>query len=271
MRTVLAAGALISALSSPAFAQCTDADTRKLEEFDRAWSEATRTGDRAALQGIVADNFTGISVAGLTSKAELIDAAVSAAEAAKAGSRPAPKVVYDHYVIGCTPVSATITHRNSVTETDGGKEQTSYSRSVHVLEKRGDRWQVVSNAGHPLADASVLAYLERDWNQAEMKQDAAWFERTFTNDYTGVDGRTGKATTKSEDIAGIKKTTTDSAVLSGVNVRMLGDTAVVTGLTHNKGKDDQGAAFDRKTRFTDVWVKRDGTWQVLSSHGSDVK
>jgi hypothetical protein len=33
------AGVFISAFSMPAFTQCNDADTRKLEEFDRAWSE----------------------------------------------------------------------------------------------------------------------------------------------------------------------------------------------------------------------------------------
>jgi ketosteroid isomerase-like protein len=271
MKGILAAGALISALSAPAFGQCTDAVAKELEAFDRAWAEATRLGDRAALQGIIADNFTGITPTELTGKAELIDGAVTSAEKAKTDPGPAPKVVYDHYVIGCTPNTATITHRNTVTETENGKEHTSYSRSVHVLEKRGDRWQVVSNAGHPLADSTVLLYLERDWNAAEMKRDAAWFERTLTDDYTGVDGSTGKATTKAEDIAGIKTNTVDSANLSGLGVRMQGDVAVVTGLTHNKGKNDKGVAFDRKIRFTDVWVKRDGKWQVLSSHGSDVK
>jgi ketosteroid isomerase-like protein len=271
MKGILAAGALISALSAPAFGQCTDAAAKELEAFDRAWAEATRLGDRAALQGIIADNFTGITPTELTGKAELIDGAVTSAEKAKTDPGPAPKVVYDHYVIGCTPSTATMTHRNTVTETENGKEHTSYSRSVHVLEKRGDRWQVVSNAGHPLADSTVLLYLERDWNAAEMKRDAAWFERTLTDDYTGVDGSTGKATTKAEDIAGIKTNTVDSANLSGLGVRMQGDVAVVTGLTHNKGKNDKGVAFDRKIRFTDVWVKRDGKWQVLSSHGSDVK
>lgn len=271
MKAILAAGVLVSALSTPAFAQCPDADTRKLEELDRAWAEATRLGDRAALQGIVADNFTGLTPAGLTSKSELIDNVVAAAQKAKATAGPAPRAVYDHYLIGCTPNTATITHRNAVTETENGREHTSYSRSVHVLEKRGDRWQVVSNAGHALADSAVLLYLERDWNAAEMKRDTAWFERTLTDDYTGVDGRTGKATTKAEDIAGFKTNTVDSASLSGLDVRMQGDLALVTGLTHNKGKDDKGVAFDRKIRFTDVWVKRDGKWQVLSSHGSDVK
>lgn len=271
MKRILVAGAVVSALSTQAFAQCTDADTKALEAFDRAWSEATNNGDRVALQTIIADNFTGIAPTGLTTKAEIIDSAVRAAVEAKASAQPAPKIVYDHYVIGCTPTTATVTHRNTVTATENGKENTSYTRSVHVLEKRGDRWQVVSNAGHPLADTTLLLYMERDWNQAEMKQDAAWFERMLTDDYAGVDGRTGKATTKAEDIAGIKKTTLDSANLSGLDVRMQGDTAVVTGLTHNKGKDDKGAAFDRKIRFTDVWVRRDGKWQVLSSHGSDVK
>jgi ketosteroid isomerase-like protein len=267
MKGILAAGALISALSAPAFGQCTDAAAKELEAFDRAWAEATRLGDRAALQGIIADNFTGITPTELTSKAELIDGAVTSAEKAKTDPGPAPKVVYDHYVIGCTPNTATITHRNTVTETENGKEHTSYSRSMHVLEKRGDRWQVVSNAGHPLADSTVLLYLERDWNAAEMKRDTSWFERTLTDDYTGVDGLTGKATTKAEDIAGIKTNTVDSASLSGLGVRMQGDVAVVTGLTHNKGKNDKGVAFDRKIRFTDVW-EAGRQWQVLSSHGS---
>ena len=271
MKRTLVVGAVASFLSTPLFAQCTDADTKTLGAFDRAWSEATNKGDRAALQAIIADNFTGISPNGLSTKAEVIETAVKTAEEAKAGTRPAPKVVYDHYLIGCTPATATITHRNTLTETEDGKEHTSYSRSVHVLEKRGDRWQVVSNAGHALSDSAVLAYLERDWNQAEMKQDAAWFQRMLADDYAGVDGRTGKVSTKAEDIAGFKTTTVDSARLSDLDVRLKGDTAVVTGMTHNKGKDDKGAAFDRKIRFTDVWVKRDGKWQVVSSHGTDVK
>jgi ketosteroid isomerase-like protein len=271
MKGMLLAGALILGSSAPAFAQCPEADVKRLEELDRSWSEATNKGDRAALSAIVADNFTGITPTGLTTKAEIIDNAVTAAEAARTSGKPAPRVVYDHYIIACTPTTATVTHRNTVTSTEGGKETVSYSRSVHVLEKRGDRWQVVSNAGHPLDERTALLYLERDWNQAEMKQDASWFERTLADEFTGVDARTGKPTNKVQNIADIKKTTTASADLSGLDVRMQGDTAVITGLTHNKGKDDKGVAFDRRIRFTDVWVKRDGRWQVLSSHGTDVK
>ena len=271
MRGILVVGALVSVVANPVFAQCPDADAKALEEFDRAWSEVTNKGDRAALATIVADNFTGITPTGTTTKAELIDAAVRNAEQARTSGKPAPKVTYDHYIIGCTPTTATVTHRNAVTQMENGKERTTYGRSVHVLEKRGERWQVVSNAGHALDDRFTLLYLERDWNQAEMKQDAAWFERTLAEDYTGVDSSTGKPVNKVQNIEGIKKTTTASANLSGLDVRMQGDTAVITGLTHNTGKDDKGLPYDRKIRFTDVWVKRDGKWVVLSSHGSDAK
>ncbi len=271
MKGILSAAVLVTALSAPSFAQCPEADVKRLEELDHSWSEATRKGDRAALTAIVADNFSGISPTGLTTKAEVIDNAVSAAEAARTSGKPAPRTVYDAYIIACTPATATITHRNAVTTTENGKETTSYSRSVHVLEKRGAGWQVVSNAGHPLDERTALLYLERDWNQAEIRQDAAWFERTLADEFTGVDSQTGKPTNKVENIANLKKTTTTSADLSGLDVKMQGDTAVVTGLTRNKGKDDKGAAFDRRIRFTDVWVKRDGKWQVLSSHGTDVK
>jgi ketosteroid isomerase-like protein len=207
---------------------------------------------------------------GVSGKAEPLDTAARNAEKAKASTEPAPCWVTTTTSSAAPPDG----HRhapNTITTTEGGKEQTSYSRSVHVFEKRCDRWQVVSNAGHPLSESTALLYLERDWNQAEMKKDAAWFERMLASDYTGVDGRTGKTVSKAENIADIKTITTDSASLSGLDVRLKGDTAVITGLSHNKGKDGKGAAFDRTIRFTDVWVKRDGKWQVLSSHGSDVK
>src|SRR5262245_32039155 len=271
MKGILWAGVLVSALEAPAFAQCPEAEVKRLEDLDHAWSEATRTGDRAALNAIVADNFTGITPTGLTTKADVVDGAVNAAEAARKSGKPAPKTVYDAYIIACTPATATVTHRNAVTTADNGKETTSYSRSVHVLEKRGDKWQVVSNAGHGLDERTALLYLERDWNQAEMKQDAAWFERTLADEFSGVDAQTGKPTSKSEVIAGVKKTATASADLSSLDVKMQGDTAVVTGVSHNKGKDEKGVSYDRRIRFTDVWVKRDGRWQALSSHATDVK
>jgi ketosteroid isomerase-like protein len=43
---------------------------------------------------------------------------------------------------------------------------------------------------------------------------------------------------------------------------------IVTGINEVKGKDEQGQAFSRRTRFTDTYIKRDGRWQVWATQGT---
>ena len=271
MKTIFAAAAIVVAASSEAYGQCPDADKTRLEQFDRAWGDAGDRGDRAHLQGVFADDFAGLSPAGLTGKTAAIDVAVRDAERTRASGHPAPKVIHDYYQIGCTPNTATITHRNVVTESIDGKERTAYTRSVHMLEKRSDGWKVVSNAGHPLTDGAILLYMEREWNDADLKRDFAWHARSYADDFSGVSSRTGMLSTKAEDIASSKQGTLASAELSDLDVRVEGSNAVVTGVNHVTGKDDKGAQFDRKVRFTDTFVKRDGRWMVWASQGTDIK
>ena len=271
MKLFVAAALIIAAGSSNAFSQCPDSEKKKLEQLDRAWGEAGDRGDRAQLQGVFADDFAGLSPSGQTTKAQTIDATVRDFDRVRASGRAAPRVVHDYYMIGCTPKTATITHRNVVTDMVDGKERTSYTRSVHVLENRGDRWQVVSNAGQPLGDGAVLLYMEREWSDADLKGDSAWHERNYADDFSNVSSRTGGLATKSEDIAGAKKMAFSTLDLSDLDVRVQGDTGVVTGLAHLIGKDEKNVAFDRNIRFTDTFVKRDGRWMVWASQGTDIK
>jgi ketosteroid isomerase-like protein len=53
-----------------------------------------------------------------------------------------------------------------------------------------------------------------------------------------------------------------------MDIRMDGNTAIVTGVFRTKGKDEKGVAYDRKIRFTDTWIKRDGRWQAWATAGS---
>jgi len=48
---------------------------------------------------------------------------------------------------------------------------------------------------------------------------------------------------------------------------MHGTTAVVTGAYHEKGNSG-GKRYEYHDRLTDVWMKIDGRWQVISSHYS---
>ena len=262
---------LLFLLVSPLVADCSSADKKALEAYDRAWGDSATKGDRAALEQIYASDYMGMTLGNTLNRADTIDAAVRDAE--KTRGTPQPVVTHDYYIINCTPNSATITHRNVTVINEDGHSRTNYSRSVHFLEKRNSRWQVVANAGNPLGDAAQVMYLEQEWNDADMSGNSSWFDKNFASDMTNISSRTGKLTNKTEEMADFKsrKDVTSWAELSDLNARKEGDTVVVTGINRVKGKDGEGKAFDRRVAFTDVWIKRDSRWQVLATQGTDVR
>jgi len=263
--------ATLAVVSPPSLSQqCSDAEQARLRELDKSWAEATNRGDRAQLEAIFADDFASSDINGSQNKPTAIDAAVRAAERRRASGLTAPAAVYDNYLITCTPVSAVITHRATTTTTVDGKEQASYFRSVHVLEKRGGRWQVVGNAGHALTDAAVLLYLENDWNDARIRKDIRWFERILTDDATAASASTGTFQTKSQYLESIRadRSVLESIELLEPSVRVDGNTAIITGINRTRGRDAQGKPFDRRALFTGTWVKRDGRWMVRAFQGT---
>ena len=263
---------LIAAMALSAAAECSDADKKALTALDAAWSTAGQNGDKAALMAIYADDYMGLPT--MQGKASAIDATMTTFERNKANPAGANKVTASHYIISCTPVSATVTHRNTVWTPDGagGKPETFYSRSVHIFEKRNGKWQVVSNAGNDLDDYAILWYLEQDWNEAIWKKDRSWFEKNYAADFTSISSTTAKVMSRAEDIADTvdDKGTNDLVETTGMNIRIDGNYAVITGTFRVAGKDAKGMAFDRKIRYTDTWIRRDGRWQAWSSQGTPI-
>ncbi len=273
MKKIISISVLILVSALAAFAQCSDADKKALEAFDHAWSEAGLKGDKAALTAIYADDYVGLP--GMAGKTTAIDNAMRAFERNKANPAGADKTTYDNYIISCTPNSATVTHRNTVWTPmgEGGKPETYYSRSVHVFEKRGGKWQVVSNAGNDLDEYAILWYLEQDWNTAFWKKDTDWFKKNFAEDFSNISSETGAITDKAAELASIggDKSTYDLVETTDMNINIEGRTARITGIFHLKGKDDKGKAFDTRMRYTDIWVKREGRWVAWSSQGTPMK
>jgi ketosteroid isomerase-like protein len=270
MKQIFLILALMFTFTGFAFGECGDADKKALEAFDRAWGDAGVKGDRTALTAIYADDYTGLPDA--QNKTQTIEATMATFERVRANPGMADKISHDNYMITCTPMSAVITHRNIVTVKNGagGKEETFWTRSVHFLEKRGGKWQVVGNAGNGLDEYAMLDYIERDWSDADVKRDMSWFESNFAADYSGISSLTGKLSNKAEEIAGMKsdKSVTESAESTDMNIRIEGNTAVVTGVYRTKGRDEKGQPFNRRIRYTDTYIKRDGRWQVWASQGT---
>jgi ketosteroid isomerase-like protein len=59
----------------------------------------------------------------------------------------------------------------------------------------------------------------------------------------------------------------ESAEIPEMKIRLHGDTAVVTGVYHEKGIDSQ-KSYDYHDRFTDVWMKKSGKWRLIAAHYS---
>ena len=118
------------------------------------------------------------------------------------------------------------------------------------------------------SDSTNLVSLEKKWTEAYKHREIAILSSLLAEDFviTVEDGSTcGKE--------GYITHTADSSMhvqiaeLSDLKVRTHGNTAVVTGAYHERG-DSKGKAYEYHDRLTDVWMKINGKWQVISSHYS---
>ena len=116
----------------------------------------------------------------------------------------------------------------------------------------------------------AIRQLDHERIQAQLNADALALDRLYAADFLGV-GPSGRVRTKAQVIADFtsgelkfQNITTDE-----VQVRVYGNTAVETGLSTMTGQD-KGKSVPRDTRFTRVWVKREGHWRLVANHYSTV-
>jgi ketosteroid isomerase-like protein len=117
-------------------------------------------------------------------------------------------------------------------------------------------------------DESQIIALEHSWNQAELQHAPAALDLFLSDDFiiTQPDG-TLMNKEQFKTSVGDKSYHYDMLTSSDFKVRIIGDTAVVTGGYHEKGKDNR-VPFDRRGRFTDTWLVQKGKWICVASHDS---
>ncbi len=116
----------------------------------------------------------------------------------------------------------------------------------------------------------VIIRIERELLAATLKGDASVSERYLAETYafTGPDGSVeNKAQAVNDLKSGDLKL--KAASIEGSKVQVYGDTAVVTYGSHDKGTY-KGKDISGNSRWTDVFVRSNGRWQLVASHGSMV-
>jgi ketosteroid isomerase-like protein len=123
-------------------------------------------------------------------------------------------------------------------------------------------------APSPVEVEAEITRLENEWVAAIVKKDIDMVNEILADDFngTGANGATFPKATALEEL----KTgayAVESMQMDEVSVNVYGDTAVSFTSQQEKskygGKDSSG-----HYHFTNVWVKRNGKWQVVASHGS---
>ena len=125
-----------------------------------------------------------------------------------------------------------------------------------------------SPVAKPAATADVQQALKdrfREYTEALTKRDLAALDKIWAEGYTFTNGR-GEFLTKKERMENIKSGATqfDSISREDEQIRVFGDTAVVTGRVVLKviysGKESSGPY-----RFINVWVKMQERWQIVAN------
>jgi ketosteroid isomerase-like protein len=235
--------------------------------------------DLASLDRILADEYTFINddAGGVVNKKQILDSFKSG------GDREITSYTRQDDRVRIYGDVAVLTYRYHSTETYKGRENGGDFRVTRIFAKQNSRWRIVggqetrvSQPEPSLASASredvlTLKQLEQDWLDAYREGDADKMGKILADDFVGRWGD-GSTQTKEEQLKAIRTGAEKHSAnqLVECNVRIYGDTAVVTGINTEQsileGRDGSGTVS-----FTDVFVKRHGHWQVVASETKSVR
>ena len=117
----------------------------------------------------------------------------------------------------------------------------------------------------------VIRRLEDESRVATLKNDAAVINRLLADNWMNTNAN-GTVTTKAQLMALLKSGAFKIISIENddVLVRVYGDTAIVTGRSTSRREGEEGAAVTRQVRFTRVWAKLAGRWQVVAAQTTPI-
>jgi ketosteroid isomerase-like protein len=125
--------------------------------------------------------------------------------------------------------------------------------------------------GTPEEIKNNLLQIEREIGRANLDCDYKYFDRVEADDFIFTDAA-GGVTDKKQDMAGEKDChkTDGTYDVDDATVRLYGNTAVVTGRVTTVHKNKEDKFVTHRSRFTDVFVRRDNRWQLVAGHSSRI-
>jgi len=116
-----------------------------------------------------------------------------------------------------------------------------------------------------------LLQIEADIAKANRECDYNYFRLIEADEFIFTDAN-GTVTTRAEDLAGEKdcRKSDYRSVVDEPRLLRYGDVAVLSARSNTFFTNREGREVVRRSRFTDVFVKRQGRWQLVSGHSSRI-
>ncbi|MDQ3118646.1 MAG: nuclear transport factor 2 family protein [Verrucomicrobiota bacterium] len=133
--------------------------------------------------------------------------------------------------------------------------------------------QETDRPASPSSTEEEVRRLEREWLDAYEKYDAEAMGRIVADDFA-ITFPNGRIQTKAQIMAMLKRPRREGAPTTRfrtdeVQARSYGDTVILMGKVIEQS-EREGKATTEASRYTDTYVKREGRWQVVASHLSNV-
>lgn len=139
-----------------------------------------------------------------------------------------------------------------------------------VLAATGAAVAAASQEEPVVSEQQALIGLERGWNEAFYAKDTAFIEGILADEFTATYDDGGRGDRDRELMLSAEfNQQVESAVQDDFTVRIYDDTAVVWFTLRLVGIR-QGERAEVAFRYTDVWVRRDGSWQCVSTQSTRI-
>ena len=114
-----------------------------------------------------------------------------------------------------------------------------------------------------------ITELERQISDAIVKRDVNTWQRLMADGYTDIDSD-GTVRDLNAMAEAVREHSYDAITQGGLEVRIYGDTVIVVGTRTLIEKTRRGLTTT-SNRFTDVFLRRNGIWQMASSQSARLR
>jgi ketosteroid isomerase-like protein len=131
-------------------------------------------------------------------------------------------------------------------------------------------WVVMPRLRPATDEAEAVRETETKLDQASAQGDIQALDGMIGPDFSSVNGN-GNREDRSEFLDRLRTNPwrIESLHPTGIEIRIYGDVAVVTGADEVRSRDSAGLQSDTAYRFLHVFQKRDGHWLLIAGLGSN--